>query len=224
MALVFSAMTEPDYLRTTRAAYDTVAVDYARLLSSELAAKPLDRALLAAFAELVLAGGGGPVADLGCGPGRVTTHLHALGLDAFGVDLSPEMVAVARRSYPDLRFEAGSITALDLPDGGLAGALAWYSVIHTPPGQLPLVFGEFHRVLAPGGHLLLAFQAGDEPRHLSSAYGHEVALDSYRLPPDAVAEQLALAGFTQVARTLREPVDFETVPQAYLLFRKPAAP
>jgi trans-aconitate methyltransferase len=107
VALVFSAMTEPDYLRTTRAAYDTVAVDYARLLSSELAAKPLDRALLAAFAELVLADGGGPVADLGCGPGRVTTHLHALGLDAFGVDLSPEMVAVARRSYPDLRFEAG---------------------------------------------------------------------------------------------------------------------
>lgn len=46
-------MTEPSYLHSTRTAYDTVAVDYAELLRAELAAKPLDRALLAAFAELV---------------------------------------------------------------------------------------------------------------------------------------------------------------------------
>ncbi len=93
-------MTEPSYLCATRAAYDTVAVDYAELVSRELAAKPLDRALLAAFAELVQAAGVGPVADLGCGPGRVTAHLHHLGLTAFGVDLSPAMVAAARRRHP----------------------------------------------------------------------------------------------------------------------------
>jgi trans-aconitate methyltransferase len=39
----------------------------------------------------------GPVADVGCGPGNVTAHLHTLGLTAFGVDLSPEMVGLARR-------------------------------------------------------------------------------------------------------------------------------
>lgn len=71
-------MTEASYLSGTRAAYDTVAVDYAELLTTELAAKPLDRGLLAAFAELVKNSGGGPVADLGCGPGRVTGHLPYL--------------------------------------------------------------------------------------------------------------------------------------------------
>jgi hypothetical protein len=50
---------EATYLTVTRAAYDTVAVNYARLLEGELAAKPLDRAMLATFAELVLADGGG---------------------------------------------------------------------------------------------------------------------------------------------------------------------
>lgn len=60
----------------------------------------MDRAVLAGFAELVQAAGAGPVADLGCGPGRVTAHLDALGLPAFGVDLSPEMVALARRHLP----------------------------------------------------------------------------------------------------------------------------
>ena len=215
-------MTEPEYVRATRAAYDTVAVDYARLLSTELAAKPLDRAVLAVFAELVLADGGGPVGDLGCGPGRVTAHLASLGLDAFGVDLSPEMVAVARRTHPGLRFAEGSIAALDLPDGGLGGVVAWYSVIHTPPQHQPPVFTEFHRVLAAGGHLLLAFQAGDGIRHLDQGYGHEISLDAYRMQPDRVAEELVLAGFTEIARMLREPVGFEKPSQAFLLFRKSA--
>jgi SAM-dependent methyltransferase len=172
------AVTESSYLRATRVAYDTVAVDYAELLSTELAAKPLDRALVAAFAELVQAAGVGPVADLGCGPGRVTAHLHSLGLTAFGVDLSPAMVAVARRAHPGLRFDEGSMTALDLTDGVLGGIVAWYSINHTPPDRLPVVFAEFHRVLGPGGHLLLAFQVGDERVHLEQAYGHPVSLDA----------------------------------------------
>lgn len=215
-------MTEPSYLYSTRAAYDTVAVDYAEVLSTELAAKPLDRALLAAVAELVQAAGGGPVADIGCGPGRVTAYLASLGLNAFGIDLSPAMVAVARRSYPHLRFDEGSMTALNLTDGVLGGIVAWYSIIHTPLKLLPVVFAEFHRVLAPGGHLLLAFQVGDERVRLHQAYDHTVSLDAYRLPPDRVAELLTQAGLVVYARLLREPEQPEKVQQAYLLARRRA--
>lgn len=218
------AMTEPSYLRATRAAYDTVAVDYAERLRTELAAKPVDRALLAAFAELVQAAGGGPVADLGCGPGRVTAHLRALGLSAFGVDLSPAMIAVARRAHPDLRFDEGSMTALDLPDGVLGGIVAWYSIIHTPPERLPMAFAEFHRLLAPGGQVLLAFQVGDERVHVEQAYGHAVSLDAYRLSPERVGALLSQAGLVVHARMLREPDETEKVQQAYLLARKPVEP
>jgi SAM-dependent methyltransferase len=216
-------VTEPSHLRATRVAYDTVAVDYAELLRTELAQKPLDRALLATFAELVQAAGNGPVADLGCGPGRVTAHLQSLGLTAFGVDVSPAMVALARQSYPDLRFDEGSIAALDLVDGGLGGIVAWYSIIHTPPDQLPEVFAEFHRVLGPGGYLLLAFQVGDARVHLDQAYGHAVSLDAYRLSPETVCERLDRCGLDVRARVLREPDEPEKVRQAYLLARKPAA-
>jgi SAM-dependent methyltransferase len=221
-------MSEPAHLVTTRTAYDTVAGAYAELLREELAGKPLDRAMLGAFAEQVRASGaGGPVAELGCGPGRVTAHLHGLGLDAFGVDLSPEMVAVAREAHPALRFEVGSMAALDLPDGALAGVVAWYSVIHTPPELLPGVFAEFHRVLAPGGQALIAFQAGDERRRITHAYGHDVTLDAYRLPPERVSALLTAAGLAVHACLVREPDAWERShgqpAQACLLAHRPEA-
>jgi hypothetical protein len=103
-------MRTPD---AVRASYDTVADDYADLLRSALAGSPTDRAVLGLFAELVTDSGGGEVADLGCGPGRITGHLASLGLDVRGVDLSPGMVAVAQREHPQLRFDVGSMTALD---------------------------------------------------------------------------------------------------------------
>ncbi|MFJ1702858.1 class I SAM-dependent methyltransferase [Kitasatospora sp. NPDC088346] len=216
-------MTEPDFVRTTRASYDAVAAAYADRFRDELAAKPFERAALAAFAEL--AAGTGPVADIGCGTGRVTAHLHGLGLPVFGIDLSPGMVAVARDAHPGLRFEVGSMLALDLPDASLGGLIAWYSTVHVPDGQLPDVLAEFHRVLAPGGHVLLAFQVGDEPRHLDEALGHPVTLDFHRRRPERVAELLHRAGLPVRARLLREPDDHgdftELTPQAVLIARRP---
>ncbi|MFB8419615.1 class I SAM-dependent DNA methyltransferase [Streptomyces albidoflavus] len=189
----------------TRASYDTVAAAYEQLLRAELDARPLERALLAAFAELVRGPGSGPVADLGCGPGRITAHLAALGLDAYGIDLSPGMIAVARERHPHLRFEEGTMGALAPGDGELSGAVAWYSTVHMAPELLPGVFAEIHRVLAPGGRLLLAYKAGERVRHLDHAYGHPLSLDVYWVPPGEVEGRLRAAGFTVEARMTRRP-------------------
>lgn len=199
----------------TGAAYDAVASLYAELFSGVLASLPLERALLSAFAELVQ--DAGPVADIGCGPGHLTAHLHALGVLSFGIDLSAEMVALARAAHPDLRFDQGSMTDLDLGDGVLGGILANYSVIHTAPDELPSVFDEFHRVLAPGGHLLLGFFGGDDPR--PQEFDHKVTL-AYRWAPDALAGLLRDTGLTEVARLVREPYPNERFQQAQLLAKK----
>ncbi|MEJ8670610.1 class I SAM-dependent methyltransferase [Streptomyces sp. MS1.AVA.1] len=214
-------MTDSDFLTTTRTFYDAIAEDYADLFRDELAGRPLERALLGVFAELV--DGDGPVADLGCGPGRTTARLASLGLSVFGLDLSESMLAIARRENPGLRFEQGSMLELDLADGALAGALSFYSSIHTPVDRLPDLFAEFHRVLAADAPLLVAFQAGDEHRHHDRPFGHPVSLTFRRRLPEHLADLLTAAGFTLVSRTVREPdpaLD-ETSPQAFLIARKP---
>jgi SAM-dependent methyltransferase len=210
-------------LDAIRESYDTVAADYADLLRGNLAGQPHDRAVLGLFAELVADTGGGAVADVGCGPGRITAHLAGLGVDAFGTDLSPAMIETARRDHPDLRFEVGSMTDLDLPDGSLAGLLGWYSLIHLPDEAIPGVLAHFHRVLRPGGLVLLAFHVGDDSRLKTEGYGgHPMRLVVHRRPPERVAGWLADAGLLVDTRVVREPEGVETVPQAYLLARKPA--
>lgn len=219
-------MSEPDFLHRTRFSYDALADDYAEWIRDELAAKPLDRAVLGGFAELVHAAGAGPVADIGCGTGRVTAYLHGLGLSVFGIDLSPRMVAIARSTHPGLQFDAGSMLALNLDDGVLGGIVAWYSTIHIPPELLPEVFGEFHRALAPGGYLQLAFQVGDDLARLTESAGHEISLDFHRSQPERIAGLLRQAGLVVRARMLRESDEdgqfSETTPQAFVLARKPA--
>lgn len=210
-------MTESSHLAATADAYDAVAVRYAEFARDELAGLPLDRAVLAAFAELARSTGGGPVAELGCGPGRVTAHLRDLGLDVFGVDLSPVMVDLAREAHPDLRFELGSMDSLDLADGELRGIVSWYSVIHVPSQELPAYFAEFRRVLAPGGHLLLAFfEAEGGP---VTAFDHAVAT-AYRWPVDDLAALAGEAGFAEVGRMLREPREQERYRRGHLLMRR----
>ncbi|MFL6055077.1 MAG: class I SAM-dependent DNA methyltransferase [Actinoallomurus sp.] len=214
-------MVDPSFLRTTQVAYDTVADTYADASRDGLDGRPLDRGFLAAFAELVRADGAGPVADLGCGPGHLAAYLHRLGLSVLGVDLSPAMVSLARQAYPDLRFEHGSMTALDVADGELGGIVAWYSIIHIPTEHLPELFAEFHRVLRPGGHLLLVFQIGEEPLRLSHAFGHDVSLVAYRWPPSRIADLLRQAGFAEVARLIRRPDgDVEKMERGYILARR----
>ncbi|MFJ9777038.1 class I SAM-dependent DNA methyltransferase [Kitasatospora sp. NPDC101157] len=194
-------MNTEDWLPDTRTSYDTVATSYADQVRDLLDRTPYERAALTLFADLVRTAGGGPVADLGCGPGRITAYLHALGVDSFGMDLSPAMVEVARRDHPALRFEVGSMTDLDLADSSMAGLVAWYSLIHVPDDEIGSVFTHFRRVLRPGGPLLLGFHVGDGSRLKTHGYGgHPMRVHVHRRRPGRMAAWLNDAGFTVEAQ------------------------
>jgi len=199
--------TGPDtggWLDDTRASYDTIADSYADLTRHLLDETPAERSILAMFADMVRARGGGTVADVGCGPGRITAHLRQLGVDAFGIDLSPGMIEAARREHPGVRFDLGSMTDLALAGASMAGLVAWYSLIHVPDEEISRVFAHFRRVLRPGGPLLLSFHVGDESQLKTQGYGgHPMKLFVHRRRPGQMIAWLTEAGFAvETCRTL----------------------
>jgi ubiquinone/menaquinone biosynthesis C-methylase UbiE len=208
--------------RATRDAYDAVASDYARLLPDVTTEAPLDRAVLAAFVEMVKQSGDGLVAEVGCGSGRVTAHLADAALRIVGLDLSPGMATVARSARPDLAFAVAHAGALPLRSGTLGGLVAWYSLINLRTDLLPGVLAEFARVTRPGAPVVVAFQSGDGERvDRTTAYGHPVPLTYYRHRVEDVADSLAAAHLTLHATVRREPLRaHETTPQAFLLAQR----
>ena len=112
-----------------RRVYDEVAGAYAERFAGELAHRPFDRDQLDRFADATRASAGW-VCDLGCGPGQVACCLRARGVRAFGADLSPEQLRHARCLHPGAAFVQLDMLRLPLVAGALAGAVAFYSIIH----------------------------------------------------------------------------------------------
>ncbi|MFD6444140.1 class I SAM-dependent DNA methyltransferase [Promicromonospora sp. NPDC060204] len=223
-------MTSSEQLATVRDDYDDKAEAYTAFIGEAFAGQPLNHVMIQAFADLVrqFAGqsAGGQVADVGCGPGHVTALLRERGVDAFGVDLSPRLVAAARAAHPGVRFDVGDmgdLGALGIAAGGLAGVVANYSVIHTPPDALPTTLAELTRVLAPGGYLLLAFQALDATDAAAESFDHKVS-PAWRYAPDHVVGLLGRNGVAEVARLVIAPGEDPArgFPQAHLLGRRTA--
>ncbi|KPC78063.1 MULTISPECIES: class I SAM-dependent methyltransferase [Streptomyces] len=202
----------------TRTAYDGVVDLYASMFAGRLETQPFARSMIATFAELVRGTENLRTADVGCGPGHLTAMLKDLGLDAFGLDLSPAMIDHARRAHPALRFDEARMEAMPVEDGSLGGVMAHYSMIHTPPGELGALLAEQVRVLAPGGLLLVSFFGTDRAEPVR--FDHKVA-PAYSWPVDRFAELLAGAGLTPFARLLHDPASDRGFLDAHLLARLP---
>ncbi|MEQ3553138.1 class I SAM-dependent methyltransferase [Pseudonocardia nematodicida] len=215
-------MREHEAVERTRRDYDDVAELYDDLVrrGRDDVIDALSAAMINAFARLVRAGGSdSAVLDAGCGSGQWTDHLDRDGTRAYGIDLSPAMVTIARRYRPDLRFEVGSLLQLDAPDRSVAGVFAHFSLIHTPPDLLPDVLGEFARVIEPGGPLLIGVQitdsAGDDGW---IPYDHK-ASPAFLWSLDALAGRLRAHDFAELGRMRIAAPSPGKPPGGYLLLR-----
>jgi uncharacterized protein YceH (UPF0502 family) len=205
-----------------RTSYDRVAAAYADTLVDELAVLPFETWLLDRVAAHAA---GKPVVEVGTGPGHVAAYLADRGVEATGIDLSPGMVAEARRRFPNGTYEVGDLRRLSRPptSAGWAAVLAWYSLIHLAASELPEAVAGLVRPLEPGGWLVLALHAGAEVRHLDDWFGREVDLSFVLHEPAFVVGVAESAGLLDVEWYLRGPVTArgETTQRLYVVGRKP---
>ena len=205
-----------------RTSYDAVATAYADSLLTELEGLPFESWLLDRVAAHAA---GGPVVEVGCGPGHVTAYLAAAGADATGIDLSPGMVAEARRRFPDGRYEVGDLRTLMRPATapGWSAVLAWYSLIHLAPAELPDAVEALARPLVPGGWLVLALHAGSDVRHHDEWFDQPVDLDFVFHQEDEIVRLVRAAGLTDVEWYRRGALESrgESSQRLYVVARKP---
>lgn len=181
---------------STAAAYAARAGEYTAALGSIEAMHEQDRALISAWASSA----SGPILDAGCGPGHWSGWLHGRGHDVVGIDLVPEFVDSARARFPGVRFERGSLADLAAGDP-VGGILAWYSLIHTAPEEVPGILEGFRARLAPGGTVLLGFFEGPSRQ----SFHHAVA-PAYYWSAEDLSDLLRSAGFA-VGATERRTSD-----------------
>lgn len=118
----------------------------------------------------------GRVVDLGCGGGTLLRDLVDAGFDAWGIDLSPAMVDLARRRVPEARVEAGDALRAGLPPCRVVtavGEVLNYAFAPNDPGAVAALLHRVHDALEPGGVFLFdiatAGRAGDGPTHAERA-------------------------------------------------------
>jgi SAM-dependent methyltransferase len=195
-----------------RTSYDIVAEKYATELADDMVARPLERGMLLAFSELIVALGEGVIGDVGCGPGHIAKHLATLGVRSVGFDVSVAMIAQARLKFPAGDFRVGSMLELPVPTATWLGAVALYSTLHSNKEDRAVTYREIARVVRPGGYLLHGFYVSgpDQPPgsvyHLERWFGLKVDLPTYFVAIDDAAVEMDTGGFEVIAALVREPL------------------
>jgi len=122
---------------------------------------------------------GGLVADLGCGTGVWAQALVAAGYRAFGTDLSPAMVRLARARVPQGRFQVGSFVDVPFPACDAITALgevfSYRFDARHDTRALPRLFRRLHAALRPGG--LLVFDLAEPGRGAGPPPSHRIGAD-----------------------------------------------
>jgi len=96
----------------------------------------------------------GAALDAGCGTGRHARHLVELGHRVVGVDLTPEMLDVARVSVPAAEFRTGDLVAIPAGDAQFDLVVCGLAIAHV--ADLDAAVAELARVVRSGGHVVLS--------------------------------------------------------------------
>ena len=177
---------EVDYKALVRRGYDACAAAYneSRKTASGIEIRGLSDCL----------DDGSAVLDVGCGAGVPIAKSLAARYRVTGVDVSQEMVDLARRNVPAGDFICADIMTIPLPPSSFDAVVAFYSVFHLPRAEHLHLFRRIHRWLKPGGLLLCTLSHHSEEGYTEEGFfGVTMYWSNYSL--EEYIEMLTGVGF-----------------------------
>ena len=189
----------------------------------------LTRSFVPHLLEAAQAARGDRLLDVACGPGYVAVAARSLGAVPVGVDVSGEMIRVARLRNPEIEFVAGDAQALEFDNGSFDVVTIGFGLPHLPRPSAALE--EARRVLKPGGRLAFTVWAApqDNPAarivdeaikaHANLEVGLPPGPDFFRYADEAACrEGLAVCGFEPATVTFKTVTETWRVPSAGTVF------
>lgn len=141
-----------------------------------ITSQPIERLLDAAGV-----GAGSTVLDVATGPGYAAAAAQARGAKATGIDVATEMVELAGRVHPDVRFFRGDAERLPFDDASFHAAIGNFAILHV--GRPMRAAAELARVLRPGGRTALTVWDVPERSRLMGVFVDAVAEAGASPPP-----------------------------------------
>ena len=159
-----------------RQGHDSLATSYQAFFAAvtALATNPLlDAVRLHAGTRLL---------DVATGPGALAAEAASRGARPVGIDLSPQMVELARQRYPAINFHEADVEHLPFPDDTFDAVVCAFGLGHFPRPEVAVA--EFVRTLLPGGRI--AFSWWDDPsrQRIQGIFRDAIAEVGVSMPPD----------------------------------------
>ncbi|MDD5071531.1 MAG: methyltransferase domain-containing protein [Patescibacteria group bacterium] len=186
-----------DKSKQASSVYDKIAEPYAKEFSKPSEYIEEFLALLPKDAKIL---------DVGCGVGVDAGFMESEGFEIIGIDLSKEMLNIARQKFPQIDFRQQDIRTLDFPPNSFDGILASCSLIHIPKKDVPALLEKFHQILKKDGAIYIAFQGGkSEEIFIDEPFKPDEKLFLNIISFDEVQNLLVKNGFSIVKHYEREP-------------------
>jgi ubiquinone/menaquinone biosynthesis C-methylase UbiE len=192
----------------TKAAYDKTAKKYHINFKDEVSQKEYDRLLLDKFSDLLEPTS--LICDAGCGPtSQAGRYLYSKGHKVTGIDISDKCVEIAKEYNPGMEFRTADIMNTGFEDDTFNGIVSYHSIIYTPKEHISSIFTEFHRIIKPGGKLLVVVKKGTTEGIIYDEWyeGNKVYF-TYFLESE-IKKYFTDSGFTVLYSDTRKPYDFE---------------
>lgn len=102
------------------------------------------------------------ILDIGCGSGvPIDKYLQSKNFEITGVDISEEMIRLAKENFPSGNYLVGDMEKIDFPASSFDAIVSFYAIFHTPRERHLKLLKKIRTLLVNSGYLLITMGASE---------------------------------------------------------------
>jgi ubiquinone/menaquinone biosynthesis C-methylase UbiE len=150
----------------------------------------------------------GYILDIGCGWGKDAKIFSDLGYEVTGIDISENMLAIARKTSPTSQFVQSDFRQIPFLEQSFDGLWASASLLHAESkDHVPKILAEWNRVFRTDGKAYIVVKQGDGEEDMEDKRYQGVVKHYCYFQEDEIKDLLKKAGFKQVVTELPKKQD-----------------